>query len=187
VLVVTIEKPVHLMAVGHDVGGVDIQGNPLGRGIVAFGEQVHIEILKPVRLGGDLVVAAIVLLKAPLHPPQSGTPGQGFGRFVSLRVRFAQELQERIMAQAVVIGDVLVAQGDTHDPLGQQIGELVDDLILLATILETGRHAREQIQPLRGSAQQHSTRVGCDVSAIEGGEDLSFSVITKPHFRKNTL
>jgi hypothetical protein len=47
----------HLMAVGLEVRCVDIQDNPFGRGIVAFGEQVQIEILKPVRLGGDPVTS----------------------------------------------------------------------------------------------------------------------------------
>jgi hypothetical protein len=116
------EEASNLMVVGLDVRGVDIQGDPLGWAVVAFGKQVHIEILEPVRLGGDLVIATIVLLEAPFHAPQGGTPGQGLGWLAFLRVRFAQELQERIMAQAVVIGDVLVPQGDPHDPLGQKVG-----------------------------------------------------------------
>jgi hypothetical protein len=72
------------MAVGFDVGGVDIQGDPLGWAVVAFQEQIDEEVLEMGRLGGDFVITPVVVLKAPFHSSQGGTSGQGFEGVVSL-------------------------------------------------------------------------------------------------------
>lgn len=45
-----------------------------------------------------------------------------------------------------MVGEILVAERDPHYSLGQQVEQLVEDLILFAPILEAGRDAREQIQ-----------------------------------------
>ncbi|MCF8483089.1 MAG: hypothetical protein K9H25_21910 [Rhodospirillum sp.] len=94
------EDAADLIAVGFDVRGVDIQGDPLGWAVVAFQEEVDVKVLETGRLGGELVIAPVVVLETPLHSPQGGTPGKGFGRLVFLPVRFAQELQQGIVAQA---------------------------------------------------------------------------------------
>jgi len=43
VFVVAVEKAANLMAVSFHVRGVEVQGDPLGRGAVALGEQVDVQ------------------------------------------------------------------------------------------------------------------------------------------------
>jgi hypothetical protein len=55
------------MAVGFDGGGVDIQGDALGRAVVAFQEQIDEEILEMGRLGCGR--RASVRTGAAIHAP----------------------------------------------------------------------------------------------------------------------
>ena len=124
VFVIAMKKSADLLAVGFDVGGVDVQHDPLRWGVVAGGEQIDIQILQPGRVGGDLVVTPVGHLETPLQSPQRRTPGQRRQGGAGVRSRFGacRHPQQRIMAQLVVVVDVFIAQRDPDDPLRQQIG-----------------------------------------------------------------
>jgi hypothetical protein len=55
-----------------------------------------------------------------------------------------EQREHRIVAQLVMVVDVLVAERDTDDPLPDQSRERVHHLVLLATILKARRDPLDQ-------------------------------------------
>ena len=73
----------------------------------------------------------------------------------------ANRRQQRIQAQALMVVDVLVAQGDAHDPLAQQHGQLVLDEKGIAVIGEKpGKLLAETPDPVHFPQQQRAALAG---------------------------
>ncbi len=76
-LVISVEETAFLMAVGFDVGGIDIKGDALGRAVVAVEVKIYQQILQFLKLWNEWVVAGIGGLAAVLEPPKRRRRRQG--------------------------------------------------------------------------------------------------------------
>ena len=151
------------------VGGVHVQDELLGPGGVRVEEQLD---QQPLDRGGvvvDLVVARRCPGGAMLEPVE---------RRLARRRRAARpacpELahdrgQHRVVAQGVVVDQVLVTQRQGEHALADQGGQAVLDLIRRAVIDETGREPPDQADRPIGGAQEQRAGVGGDRPAIESG------------------
>ena len=72
-----------------------------------------------------------------------------------------------------MIVEVLVAQGEAVDPLGEQLGHGVLDEVGVAMVGEAGGELANDPGEALGLAEQQGTAVGGDVAAVEVGEDVS--------------
>lgn len=148
------EEAPFLVAVQRVVGGVEIEGDLLGRRGVRLHEEVDEQ-----RLDGRPVVAYSVIARwlgpAQLQPVQRRLAGHrravpSFG-FQLAR----QHRHHRIVAQLVVVEQVLVAERDAQHTLADQRRHRVLDQLGAASILETCRQAADQPnRPVRRSKQQ---------------------------------
>ena len=77
--------------------------------------------------------------------------------------------QHRVVAQGVVVDQVLVTQRQGEHALADQGGQAVLDLIRRAVIDETGREPPDQADRPIGGAQEQRAGVGGDRPAIESG------------------
>jgi len=133
------------------------------------------------KLGNERVVARIGRLPALFQAPQRGTGGQ---------CRIAggsQQPQRRVMAQLIVIVQILIAQSQSKHPLGQQIRQPVAHTLLSPMIFKTTRHTSPQIKPAFTLTQQQNASIRGDLTAIESGGDLARSEGGEEHGRPSYL
>jgi hypothetical protein len=84
-----------------------------------------------------------------------------------------EHAEHRIMAQLIVVVDILIAERDAEDALAEQRWQRVDGGIQIAAILEAARQPRHQPDRFVGLAQQQRARVRADLPAIEGAHNLA--------------
>jgi len=77
--------------------------------------------------------------------------------------------QHRVVAQGVVVDQILVAQRQSEHALAHQGGEAVLDLVRRTVIREAGRESPDQADRPVGGAQQQRPGVGGDGAAVEPG------------------
>ena len=80
-----------------------------------------------------------------------------------------QHRERRVLAQFVVIVEVLVAQRQAEDPLPHQRLDLMLDIARIAPVPEALAEPTDQAQAAIHLAQQQRPRVRGDVAAIEAG------------------
>ena len=176
------EEAAELVAVDRVVGGVEVEHDPLGRPGVGLEEEGHEEAFDVAGAAGDLLVAALLvgadggqfeaveralagqrLAAIPLPPP--GLAG---------RVVLADDGgQQRVAAEVVVVVEVLVAQGQAVDPLGEEVLDGVLDEVGVAVVGEAGGELADDAGEGLGLAEQQGAAVGGDGAAVEVGEDLA--------------
>ena len=116
-VVVAVEEPAFLVSVQRIIGGIQIE-NDLGRRLlVGVHEQVDEQSFDRPRVVADLVVARRLPDAAVLQPVERRLAGKHRTVLPLRRQAFRQEGQHRVVAQRVVVVDVLVAQRDRGDPL----------------------------------------------------------------------
>ena len=176
------EEAAELVAVDRVVGGVEVEDDPLGRSGVGLEEEGHEEAFDVAGAAGDLLVAAPRVgadggqfeaveralagqRLAPIPPPLSGLAG-GVG--------LADDGgQQGVAAEVVVVVEVLVAQGQGVDPLGEEFLDGVLDEVGVAVVGEAGGELADDAGESLGLAEQQGAAVGGDVAAVEVGEDLA--------------
>ena len=84
----------------------------------------------------------------------------------------ADGLHQRVVAQVLVVVEVLVAQGDAEDSLGQHVPLLVGDPRRVAWVGDDGVEPVDQSQVPVHLAQQQRTCVTGNAAAVEVGDDL---------------
>ena len=72
-----------------------------------------------------------------------------------------------------MVVEVLVAQGQGVDPLGDQLLDGVLDEVGVAVVGEAGGELADDPGESLGLAEQQGAAVGGDVAAVEVGEDLA--------------
>jgi hypothetical protein len=80
--------------------------------------------------------------------------------------------EQGVAMQLVVVIEVLVAEGQGVDPLGDQIGDGVLDEVGVAMIGEAGGALVDDPSEWLGLAEQHGAAVGGDVAAVAVGADF---------------
>ena len=109
--VVTMKERQLLVSVGGIVGGVEVEGE-------GGGKLTAVMLLEPLDAGGDVEVDELLEDRGRgqvLEAAERGLAGQGviFGQTVG------EELEDRIVAEGVVIVAVFVAGQDAEDPLAK--------------------------------------------------------------------
>ena len=119
-VIVAVEEAAELTAVQREVGAVQVQDDALGRDDVLLHEGVHEEPLHGVEVGHGLLVPAggVGADGRKFETVEGALAGQGLAlvagpdALLALRIVLAdQHGQERIVAKAVVVDEVFVAQG----------------------------------------------------------------------------
>ena len=120
----------------------------------------------------DLVVAARRQRRV-LEPVQRALAGER-GAVFALGLELAGERrQHRVVAQLIVVDQVLVAERDAEHPLRHHRRDRVLDLRLGAVVDETGREPPDQTDRPIGRAEQQPAGVRGVVPAIERGHHLA--------------
>ena len=128
VVVIAVEETPFLMPVQRVVGGVEIEGDLRRRRRMGVEKQIDKQRFDRRRVIADLVVAGR-LLPAQFQPIERRFAGQrrtiGAPRFELA----AQHRHHRVVAQLVVVDQILVAQRDPEHPLPHQTRHRVLDQI----------------------------------------------------------
>ena len=112
----------------------------------------------------------------------------GSAALFAFEVLFAAEQgQQRVRAQLIVIVEVLIPQRQPVDALGDQLWHAVFDLRGLPIIVETVGEFPHDAGALFELAQQHRAAVGADRAAIETGHHLAAAMFGKGEAGLGTL
>jgi hypothetical protein len=166
------EEPTLLMPVQRVVGGVEIENDPLGRRLVRLEEEGDEQALDRHRVVADLVVAArrhrrvFEPVERALAGERRTTPALG-------DELAGERRQHRIVAQLVVIDQVLVAERDAEYALGHHRLDRVLDLGLDPAVVEAGREPGHEPDGTIRRAEQQRPRIGRDLAAIERSHHLA--------------
>ena len=164
--VVAVEEPALLLAVHRVVRGVEVEHDLRRRRRMGLQEQIDEQPLDCRAVVADLVVPRR-LHSAQLQPVQGALTSQRRAARPPRLELAAQRRQHRVMAQLIVVDQVLVAQRNAVDPLTDQRRNLMLDQRRVTVI---GKAARKPIdQPHRPSrpAQQQGARVRRHPTAVE--------------------
>ncbi len=144
-VVVAVEEAPLLVAVQRIVGGIEIEDDLLGRPRVRLQEQVDEQRSRSPPVVADLVIARRRKL-AQLQPVERRLAGHRRAVRAPRRKLARQHRQHRIVAQLVVVVEILVAERDAEHPLADQRRDLVLDQLRRAARREsrpqTDRSAR---------------------------------------------
>ena len=159
-VVVPVEEAVLLPAVDRVVGGVEVEDH-LGRRGRVGGEELVDEHRRPGPAG------------PPARPVLQAAQGRGRGQGGvggDLGV-VGGGLPQRVVAQVLVVVQVLVPGGDGEDPLGQQGALRVGDELGVAGVGEGGAQGVDQAELAVGLAQEQGPGVGGDGAPGEVGRN----------------
>ena len=148
------------------------------------------------RVENDLLVTArhAGLGRGQLQAIESALAGAGVAAILApppllaFEVLFAaQQGQQRVRAQLIVIVEVLITQRQPVDALADQLSHAVFDLRGLPIIVETVGEFPHDAGALFELAQQHRAAVGADRAAIETGHHLAAAMFGKGEAGLGTL
>jgi len=168
-----IEVPPFLLAVDRIVRGIEIDDQPARRLVVGLCHHRHKQTFHRGGVVRDLVIWVRPDLRRMLQPIE--------GRLASERRAIralggqsaAEHAEHRIVAQLIVIDDVLVAERDTKNALAQHRRQLVNGERRVAAVLEASGEARHEADRLVGLAEQQRAGVGGDRAAVESAHNLT--------------
>ncbi len=178
-LVIAMEEAAFLIAVDRIVRGVEIEDDALGRRGLAFEKEADKQPLHGLFVHAELAVTVLFGPWRVLEPVQRGFPGQdraiGAAGFELAR----DKAKHRIVTQLIVIVEVLIAERNAMDTLGnQRFGRMLDP-VLRPAILETGCHLPRQANTAIRLPQKQRARIRgyrpaverrCDFPASQTGE-----------------
>ena len=134
-------------------------------------EQRHEQRLDRLGVVPDLVIAADAAAQGLLEPVQRRLAGQRRA-VLAARLELADQCRHhRIMAQKVMIVEVLVAERQAEHALADQRLQAVLDQLGRARIAEAGRKARHETDRLVGGAEQQRTAIRGDRAAVESAHN----------------
>ena len=176
VAVVAVEGVALLAAVHPVIRRVDVEHEPRGGQPSRPGldEEVGEERLKRLGVVGDPVIAPRLPVPGRmLEAVQRALARQRRAALAPSTELVGQQRQQRVVAQGVVIVEVLVAQREARDPLSHQGPDRVLRQTRIAPVRETGGHPVEQPDAPVGLPQQQGSPVRSDRAAIERGRSPS--------------
>ena len=166
-VVVAMEEPPLLVAVQRVVGGVEIEHDLLRRaGRGRRGRAPRTAPRSPRRRGrsggsGQLRRGAV------LEPVERALAGERRAAAVPRLQAAEHHPEHRVVAQPVVVDQVLIAERDAEHPLPDQRRHLVDHPLRRPAVGEAGREALDQPDRPVGRPEQQPARVRRDRAAIE--------------------
>jgi len=163
-----VEEAAFLMAVQRVVGGVEVEDDPARCRGMAVEEEVDEQTLDRRRVMADSMVAAR-RQRRMLEPVQGALAGERRA-VLALGPKLAGERrQHRVVAQLIVVDQVLVAERDAEHALRHHCRDAVLDLCLGAAISKAGRKSGDQADGPVGRAEQQRSGIRGDLAAVEGG------------------
>ena len=126
---------------------------------VELHKQVPQQAIQRLRRVADLVIATAAANQ--FQPVQRALAGQ---RLVQLPLA-AEQCQQRIAAQLLMIAEILVAQRQTEDALRQHLRELVRDQQRRSAIDKAGRQTTQQVDLAVHLTQQQRTAVAGNLTS----------------------
>ncbi len=155
------------------VGGVEVENDLLGRRLVRLEEKVDEQALDRRRVVADLVIAVIRAERGMFQPVERALAGER-GAVLAPRLKLAGEgRQHRVVAQLVVVDQILVPQRDAADALHEHGLDGVLHELRHAAVGEVSRQAPYQPErPIRG-AQQQRAGVRAHLPAVERSHHLA--------------
>jgi len=165
-VVVAVEEPSLLASVQGIVGRVEIENDLLGRTGVRLQEQIDKHAFDRRRVVADLVIARRCR-PAQFQPVQCALARQRRA-IRPPRLKLArQRCHHRVVAQMVVIVQVLVAKRNPEHPLADQGRDLVFDQSRAANVLKALRKPARQVNRNIRQTQQHCSGIGRNPSTVE--------------------
>ena len=171
-VIITVEEPSFLVPVHRVIGRIEIEDDLVRRLPVRFHKQVDQKPLDGDRILANLVVARR-LQPAQFHPVERRFPGHRRTIFALGFQLACQHRHHRIVAQFVVVVEVLVAKRDASHPLRHQRHDLMLDILLTASVTETRSKSGHQPDRTIGRAQQQRSRIRRDHTPVESRYDLA--------------
>ena len=172
IVVIAVEEAAFLMPVQRVVGGVEIEDDLRRRRRVSIEKEIDKQPFDLGRVVADLVIARR-FGPAQFQPVQRALAGQ---RRTIRAPRFelaSQHRHHRVVAQFVMIDQILVAQRDAKYALPDQGRNRVLDQILRSAVLETpGKPINQPDRPV-ARAKQHRAGIRGHLAAVESGNHRS--------------
>ena len=165
-IVIAVEEPPLLLAVQWIIGRIEVENDLLGRSLVRLQEQVNHEILDRHRIVADLVIARRLEL-AQLQPVERRFAGDR-RTILPPRLELArQHRHHRIVAQFVVVVEILVTERDPEHPLANQRRDVVLDQVRTPLVVKAPRKpSHHSDRSIRG-AQKQRARIRCHQAGIK--------------------
>jgi hypothetical protein len=135
-----------------------------------------------VQAGDDLLVAAVLVGPdgGEFEAVERALAGEGFAAVGRSGTRFAERIgdadehgHEGIVAEAVVIVEIFVAQAEAEHALLEQGDEGVFEAFGIAVVGEARGERVEQTEFGFDFAEQECSRIGGDTTAVEIGDNLA--------------
>ena len=162
------KEPAFLPAVQRDVGVVEVEHDLARRALMRLQEKLDQQRVDLRSVAIDPVILRGVPPGRVLKTVQRALARQGFAVRPQHRMQLArQHRKRRVLAQFVVIIEILVAQHQAKDPLPNQRLDPVLDVTRIATIGEATREPADQSKAAINLSQQQRPRVRGNVAAIE--------------------
>jgi hypothetical protein len=168
-IVVAVEEAAFLVAVQRIVGRIEIEDDLARGGGVAVEEEIDEQALDRRRIVTDLVITAGSRRRV-LEPVQRAFTGE-WGTVLAPGDELAgQRRQHRIVAQLIMVDQILVAQRDPEHPLRYHRRNAVLDLRLCPAIDEAGGEPGDQADRAIGRAEQQRTGIRGHLATVESGD-----------------
>ena len=194
VSVVAVKKTSFLVAVQAVVGGVEIEHDALGLAGLGLDVERGQQTVGRAGVENDLFVAAgrAGLGRGQLQAVESALAGAGVAAILGAPLAFeilfaAEQGQQWVGAQLIVIVEILITERQPVDALGNQLAHAVFDLRGLTMVAEAGGELPHDARALFELAQQQGAAVGGDRAAIETGHHLAAAMAGKAEAGLGTL
>ena len=166
-VVIAVEETALLAPVQGIVGGVQVQGDPLRRPPVGVQEQIDEQGLDGRPVVADPVVAARLARWRMLQAVQGALARQRVGQAAR------QNPHHRIVAQIVMIHQILVAQRDAEHTLADHRRHRMIDTRLAPRVREAAGEPVHQTDRPVGGAEQQRPRLRGNRAAVKTGNHLA--------------
>ena len=162
------EEATFLLAVQRNIGVVEIQHDLAGCTLMRFQKEIDQQRVDLCSVAIDLVILRRMAPRRVLQTIERALASQRLAVGPQHRAQLARQHRQRwVLAELVVIIEVLIAQRQAEDALPDQCVDLMLDIARIAPIDEAGGKAADQSEALVDLSQQQRSCVRGDVAAIE--------------------
>ena len=160
------EEPPLLLPVHRIVGRIEIEDDLARRAVVRLQENIDHEPLDGDRIVTDFVIARR-LQPAQLQPVERRLPGHR-RTLLAPRLELArQHCHHRIVAQLVVVIEILITERDPKHPLPQQGRNLMLDQMWPTGVVKARGKPLRQLDRMIRRPQKQRARIRADRPAVE--------------------
>jgi hypothetical protein len=139
---------------------------------MGFDEEINQQGVRLGRVEVDLVILRAMALGPVLQTVQRALAGQGLAVAAMSLQLAGQHRQGRVLAQFIVVVEVLISQRQTEDTLAHQRLQSVLDQARVAAIDEAAGEPPHQLKTPVHLPQQQRPGVGRDHTTVEAGHHL---------------